>query len=64
MSGIRETRVFTYPNMIVRVHFPDITDEERKRRMKIIRDAAERVLREKMRVERLRAKKNETMEKN
>ena len=46
MSGIRETRVFTYPNMTIRVHFPDITEEERERRMNIIRQAACRVLQE------------------
>lgn len=46
---IRETRTFYYPNMTIRVHFPDISDEERERRMKQIRDAAEKVLREQMR---------------
>lgn len=48
MSGIRATRTFTYPNMTIRVHFPDITDEERERRMNIIRHAACRVLQEAM----------------
>jgi hypothetical protein len=40
MSGIRETRTFVYPNIIVRVHFPDISDEENERRMKKLRKSA------------------------
>ena len=36
----KEVRTFTYPNMVVRVHFPDLTDDERARRMKIIEKAA------------------------
>lgn len=39
-----ETREFMYDNMIVRVHFPDITDDERARRMKKIHDSAARLL--------------------
>ena len=39
-------RVFRYPNMIVRVHFPDISDEENERRMQRIRIAATEVLKE------------------
>lgn len=41
-----EVRVFEYPNMIVRVHIPDISDEENERRMKQVRKAAEALLRE------------------
>ena len=46
MEGQRETKVFTYPNAIVRVHFPDLTDEEQKRRMKQIHKAAMDLLKE------------------
>lgn len=38
---------FIYPNAVVRVHHPDITKEERDRRMKQIYKAAEDVLKEK-----------------
>jgi len=41
----KETRVFTFPNMIVRVHIPDIDDEENERRMKDLKKAAEDFLR-------------------
>lgn len=40
----KETKVFTYPNMTVRVHIPDITAEERERRMKAIHKAAANLL--------------------
>ena len=39
-------RTFTYPNAIVRVHFPDLTEEEQKRRMKKIQTAAAELLKE------------------
>jgi hypothetical protein len=42
----KEVRVFEYPNMIVRVHIPDISDEENERRMKLVRKAAEALLKE------------------
>jgi hypothetical protein len=42
----KEVRVFEYPNAIVRVHIPDISDEENERRMKAVRKAAEALLRE------------------
>ncbi len=42
----KEVRVFEYPNAIVRVRIPDISDEENERRMKAVRKAAEAVLRE------------------
>lgn len=48
MSGQSEIKTFTYPNMIVRVHLPDLTDEEQKRRMKQIHKAAEELLKEKI----------------
>ena len=46
MKGQNEVRTFTYPNAIVRVHFPDITDEENERRMKLLYQAAVEVLKE------------------
>lgn len=36
----KEVRVFEYPNAIIRVHIPDLTEEERARRMKRVHDAA------------------------
>lgn len=47
MEGQREVQVFTYPTAIVRVHFPDITDDENQRRMKRLHKAAEEILKEK-----------------
>lgn len=41
----KEVRTFTYPNMIVRVHIPDLDEAERKRRMAEIEKAAIRLLR-------------------
>ena len=41
-----QSRVYTYPNAIVRVHYPDITQEENERRHKKIRESAEKLLRE------------------
>lgn len=46
MEGQCKTQTFTYPNAIVRVHFPDLTDEENNRRMKKIRKAATELLKE------------------
>ena len=46
MEGQREVQTFTYPNMIVRVHFPDLTEEENKRRMKRLYQAAAEILKE------------------
>jgi ribosome recycling factor len=46
MEGQREIQTFTYPNMIVRVHFPDLTEEENKRRMKRLHQAAAEILKE------------------
>lgn len=36
----KEVRTLHYSNAIVRVHIPDITDEERERRMQEIRESA------------------------
>lgn len=46
MKTQNEVRTFTYPNMTVRVHFPDISDEENERRMQRIRIAATELLKE------------------
>lgn len=46
MGNPREPRVFAYPNMTITVHFADIADEERARRMASIKEAAEAVMRE------------------
>jgi ribosome recycling factor len=40
----KEVRVITFPGMIARVHIPDLTTEERSRRMKDIYKAAEKLL--------------------
>lgn len=42
----KETKVFTYPNMIVRVHIPGLDENERNRRMKTISKAAAALLKE------------------
>lgn len=40
----KEIRTFEFPGMIARVHIPDLTPEERSRRMKIIHQAAANLL--------------------
>lgn len=40
----KEVREFHYPDMIVRVHIPDITAETRTRRMKQIHKSASELL--------------------
>lgn len=42
----KEVRVFEYPGWIIRVHIPDISDEENERRMKAVRKSAEALLKE------------------
>lgn len=49
MNGQCET--FTYPNAIVRVHFPDLSEEENSKRMKLIKTAAIELLKETIRKE-------------
>ena len=49
MSGQCEIKTFTYPNMVVRVHLPDLTDEEQKKRMKKLYKATEELLKETVR---------------
>ena len=41
-------RTFIYPNAIVRVQFADISDEENKRRMKRIKEAAIALMKDKL----------------
>lgn len=40
----KETKILEFPGMIVRVHIPDLTPEERTRRMKAIHNAAAALL--------------------
>lgn len=47
MEGQSEIKTFTYPNAIVRVHFPDLSEEENKRRIQKIQKAAAELLKEK-----------------
>ena len=42
----KEVKTFTYPNMVVRVHIPDLSGEERTQRMKAIQKAAAELLKE------------------
>lgn len=46
----KEVRTFNFPNCIVRVHIPDLTEEERERRMKAIHNAAADLLKEEFRI--------------
>lgn len=46
MDSQRETKTFVYPNMIARVYFPDLSDEESERRMQRIRVAATALLKD------------------
>ena len=39
-----QCRVFEYPNATVRVHIPDLAPEEKEKRMKEIKKAAEMLL--------------------
>ena len=52
MDGQSEVITFTYPNAIVRVHFPDLSEEENNKRMKKIQKAAAELLKEKINIER------------
>lgn len=42
----KEVRTFNYPGWTIRVHIPDLTEEERARRMHHIKKAAEAVMKE------------------
>lgn len=39
-DSYKEVKVFEFDNAVVRVHIPDLTEEERSRRMNRIKDAA------------------------
>lgn len=39
-----QSQEFKFPNAIVRVHIPDLADDERQRRMKEIKISAEMIL--------------------
>ncbi len=56
----KETRIFEFPNMIVKVNIPDLTPEERARRLQRVYDAAHNILEE---VEILQAEKAKEGEK-
>jgi hypothetical protein len=60
---IKEVKTYVYPNAIVRLHIPDLTDEERERRMNEFKKATETfmkgVIRERMEKER-KAAQDET----
>lgn len=45
---IKEVKEFTYDKCIIRVHIPDLTEEERSNRMKQLHRAAENLLKEKV----------------
>lgn len=42
----KEVITIEFPGMVARVHIPDLTEEERARRMKIIHDASVNVLKQ------------------
>ncbi len=44
MDTYKEVRTFRYDNAVVRVHIPDLTEEESARRMKEIKKAAAQLL--------------------
>ena len=44
MDVYKETRVYEYPNAIVRVRIPDLDDEEQNRRIALLKAAAAKVL--------------------
>lgn len=39
----KEIKVLSFLNMTARVHIPDLSEEERRRRMRIIKDSATRL---------------------
>ncbi len=43
----KEVRTFEYPNMTIKVSIPDLTEEERHRRMQDIHNAAAELLKAK-----------------
>ena len=52
MSDVyKEVRVFHFPGMVARVHIPELTEQERARRMKYVYLAAENLLKSKYKKE-------------
>lgn len=47
----KEVKTFEIDNWTIRVHIPDLTEEERVRRMKKVHDAAAKLLKEVYRME-------------
>ncbi len=43
-DSYKEVRTFEYPGLIARVYIPDLTSEERSKRMKTIHKEAEKLL--------------------
>ena len=43
-DSYKEVKVFEFDNAVVRVHIPDLTEEERSRRMNRIKAAAENMM--------------------
>ena len=43
-DSYKEIKIIEFPNMIARVYIPDLTEEERKRRMKLIHEATARLV--------------------
>ena len=43
-EGVETTQTFIFPNAIVNVHFSELTEEKRKLRMKVVKKAAEELL--------------------
>ena len=54
---IAYTKTHYYPNAIVHVRFPDISDEENERRMKLIKQSAAELVKEKIKADRERERK-------
>ena len=40
----KETITMSFPNMVAKIHFPDLTEQERKRRMLLIHKASANLL--------------------
>ncbi len=43
-EGVETTQTFIFPNAIVNVHFSELTEEQRKLRMKVVKKATEDLL--------------------
>lgn len=54
-----ETKVIRTKNAIIRIHHPDLTDEERAKRMKAIEQAAIRLAKANLQAEAQRMKRQE-----